>query len=548
MCVESIARVSHASIERRTTVVRMLTLACVLATAGSLSASVSAELTGSQAQASAPETATLTVDWAKVLRTSRTTATLQVVVNPPLRRGGSIHDQAFKAVKDLGCDYVRYVPWLPYPRLGVPALEPPANGRTSWDFSLIDPMTLDFLDAQAGHSVVLNFSTAPAWLFKTDKPVTYPADPDQPVWDYTQGTELRDPTGKELGDYYARLVSWYTQGGFTDEFGKRHESGHRRKIDYWEVLNSGPRAPAHPGKIHRLVRRGRVCRPQGVAGDEVRRHLAGAAGRCAGVLRVLLNPKNHRAGIPLDAISYHFYAVPALDHTPQIQQFTFFEQADKFLDTVRYIETIRKRLSPDTITMINEIGSISADDLLQSQPGHVTEPIPDSYWNLSGALYRYLFSELGQIGIDVAGESQLVGYPTQFPSVTMVDWRDGRPNARYWVLKLLHDNFGPGDKLVEAKVTLPGNQSYVHARAYVTRDGKRKVLLVNKRARPFDVILPGGVVRIEMVDQATGFNPPATREAASGRLALPGFGVAVVTLQVITADPDASARNPVNVF
>ena len=105
----------------------MLTLACVLATAGSLSASVSAEPTGSQAQASALETATLTVDWAKVLRTSRTTATLQVVVNPPLRRGGSIHDQAFKAVKDLGCDYVRYVPWLPYPRLGVPALEPPAK-------------------------------------------------------------------------------------------------------------------------------------------------------------------------------------------------------------------------------------------------------------------------------------------------------------------------------------------------------------------------------------------------------------------------------------
>jgi hypothetical protein len=32
-------------------------------------------------------------------------------------------------------------------------------------------------------------------------------------------------------------VSWYTQGGFTDELGKRHESGHRFKIDYWEVFN-----------------------------------------------------------------------------------------------------------------------------------------------------------------------------------------------------------------------------------------------------------------------------------------------------------------------
>ena len=43
------------------------------------------------------------------------------------------------------------------------------------------------------------------WLFKTDQPVTYPNDPNQVDWDYTQGTELRDPSGKELGDYYASL-------------------------------------------------------------------------------------------------------------------------------------------------------------------------------------------------------------------------------------------------------------------------------------------------------------------------------------------------------
>ena len=42
---------------------------------------------------------------------------------------------------------------------------------------------------------------------------------------------------KEIGDYYGRLFSWYTQGGFTDEFGKRHESGYHYSIPYWEVLN-----------------------------------------------------------------------------------------------------------------------------------------------------------------------------------------------------------------------------------------------------------------------------------------------------------------------
>ena len=93
------------------------------------------------------------------------------------------------------------------------------------------------MNATAGHSVIINFSTIPQWMFKTEKPVPYPADPDQVIWDYEKGTEFRDASLKEVGDYYARLVSWYTQGGFTDEYGKRHESGHHYKIDYWEVLN-----------------------------------------------------------------------------------------------------------------------------------------------------------------------------------------------------------------------------------------------------------------------------------------------------------------------
>ena len=94
-------------------------------------------------------------------------------------------------------------------------------------------------------------------------------------------------------------------------------------------------------------------------------------------------------------------------------------------------------------------------------------------------MYAYLYAELAKRGIEVAGESQLVGYPTQFPSVSMVDWNTGQPNARFWVLKLLHDNFGPDDKLVETHLDIP----YVYAQAFVTRQGQRKLLLVNKRDR-----------------------------------------------------------------
>ena len=67
------------------------------------------------------------VHWDRIDRISQTTPTLQVVVNPTLQRGTPVHDNAFKAVHDLGADYVRYVPWLPYPKLGVAELDPPIS-------------------------------------------------------------------------------------------------------------------------------------------------------------------------------------------------------------------------------------------------------------------------------------------------------------------------------------------------------------------------------------------------------------------------------------
>ena len=470
-------------------------------------------------------------DWTKVQRTSQTSTTLQVVVNPPLRRGTPVHDNAYRAVRELGADYVRYVPWLPYPKLAVAELEPPKDGKTSWDFSLIDPMTIDLLEATKGHSAILNFSTIPQWMWKTEKPVPYPADPNQVTWEYTQGTEPRDPSFQEVADYYARLLSWYTKGGFTDEFGKRHESGYHYSIPYWEVLNEvefehhmSPETYTH--LYDAVVTAMRKVDPNlkfvGMA-------LAMPSQR-PDFFEYFLDPKNHQPGIPLDFISYHFYAVPTPDQTPEIQGYTFFAQAEGFLNTVRYVETIRKRLSPATRTTIDEIGAISAEDLVQGEPGHQTKPIPNSYWNLTGAMYAYLLGELTRLGIDVAGESQLVGYPTQFPSVSMVDWNDGNPNPRFRVLELLHSNFGPGDKIMEASSASSPNP-FVYAMPVVTRDGKKRILLVNKSQRQMEVQVSGasgGV--LEYVDQTTGFGAAKKVTLNSETVNLGGFSVAALTI------------------
>jgi hypothetical protein len=464
----------------------------------------------------------LTIHWDKATVVSKSAPTLQVVVNPPLRPGEPLGAAAYKAIKELGADYVRYVPWLPYPKLAVAELEPPTPQKTSWDFSLIDPMTKDFLAATDGHPTVMNFSTIPAWLWKTEKPVTYPADPNQVEWHYTQGTELRDPTGKELGDYYARLVSWYVNRGFNDENGVRHESGYHFKFPVWEVLNEVDFEHNMTPEQYTARYDAIVTAIHKVSPETKFMGLAMAIpGKAPNQFEYFLNPKNHKPGIPLDYISYHFYASPEKEQNIDSWQYTFFDQAEGFLSTVRYIETIRKRLSPQTKTDLDELGVILPAD---NKPGDDVPP-PAAYWNLCGALYANLFIELSKMQIDLIGMSQMVGYPTQFPSVSMMDWRTNQPNARYWVLKLIKDSFHSGDQLVETSV----NSHDLSVQAFLTPRG-RKLLLANKRNRSVEVEIPDADnASARTVDEQTSDGPARIVKPASSKITLEPFSVTVVS-------------------
>ncbi len=475
----------------------------------------------------APKADEVKVDWGKVITVSKSTPTLQVVVNPQLLRGAKLHDGSFAALHMLGADYVRYVPWLPYPRQAVAELSAPAGGKTSWDFSHIDSTLDDFMKATEGHSVIMNFSTIPAWMFKTEKPVTFPDDPNQVFWDYTQGTELRDPSMKEAADYFARLLSWYTRGGFTDEFGKRHESGHFYRIPYWEVLNEiefeHHWTPEQYTKFYDVVTAAmRKVDPNikfvGLA--------LAQPSLVPGMFEYFLNPANHAAGAPLDFISYHFYASPTPDQTLGEWQYTFFDQAEGFLNTVRYVENIRKRYSPSTKTDLDELGVILTEDEKEiRQPGYVAKPEPAGYWNLAGAMYAHIYAETAKLGIDVVGESQLVGYRSQFPSVSMMNYETAEPNPRFWVLKLLKDNFGPGDKLVETTNPSRG----LSVQAFETKS-RKALLVINKRNNAVQVTLPAEAdgATVSLVAPSTGDHAPAVEKLQGRVLSLQPFEVSVV--------------------
>jgi hypothetical protein len=488
--------------------------------AGMATVTMSAAMAAQDSPKDAPK---LTINWDKAGLVSKTTPTLQVVVNPPLRPGQPLGIASYKAVKDLGAENVRYVPWLPYPRMAVAELEPPTPQKTSWDFSVIDPMTKDFLAATDGHSPILNFSTSPTWLYKTDKPVAYPADPNKVVWDYTQGTELRDPSGKELGDYYARLVGWYVNGGFTDENGVRHDSGYHYKMPWWEVLNE-------VDFEHNMTPEQYTARYDAIVSAI---HAVSPDTRFVGMALAMpslspkyfeyfLDHKNHRPGTPLDMISYHFYASPGSSQTIEDWQYTFFDEANGFLNSVRYIESIRKRLSPETKTDTDELGVILPTD---NKAGDNVAP-PKLYWNLAGSLYAYLFVELSRLQIDVVGESQLIGYPTQFPSVSMMNWENNKPNARFWVLKLIKDQFHSGDTLVGTELS---GADGVTAQAFLTPAG-HKLLLANQRNRVVEIKLPDADKASALtVDLATGDGPARSVKPAGGTIKLEPFAVTVVS-------------------
>jgi hypothetical protein len=463
----------------------------------------------------------LSVNWDSVIGTSKTTATLQLVENPAVRPSSSIHASIFKALKDLNADYVRYVPWFPYPKMAVAELRRPRKDSTFWDFTYLDSTMEAFMNAQQGHSVVINFSTTPSWMWNINYDMPYPQSAYDVFWAYNDGSVLRDTTMKELAGYYSRLFSWYTKGGFTDELGKFHRSNHHYKIDYWEVLNEPDLEHNIPVEMYTKMYDAIVGALKKISPSTKFIGISLAFNARPEYFEYFLNSKNHKPGIPLDGISYHFYGTPSFSsQSLENYQYTFFDKANAFLEKVKFIESIRKRLSPKTITTINEIGTIIGSNM--------GDDIPAAYWNLSGSMFAYIFLQLTEMGIDVAGESQLVGYPTQFPDVSMMDWSNGKPNARYWILKLLKDNFGVGDKLVGTGFSGPD----VVSQAFITRTGK-KVLLMNPRNKEAKVVLPGdfkGAI-MDYVDVDTGENPAAQMQVENTTIMLKPFTVAVFKLK-----------------
>lgn len=126
-------------------------------------------------------------------------------------------------------------------------------------------------------------------------------------------------------------------------------------------------------------------------------------------------------------------------------------------------------------------------------------------------------------------ELPALGFQPNFPSVTMLNWTTGEGTAKYWTSKLLIETASIGsDQAVITHTTDVGDQN-IFSQAFIGKDNRRWVLIVNKRYIDVAVILPecvGG--RMLTVNETSGFGPAIETTLTSAHLTLSPFAVTVI--------------------
>jgi len=114
----------------------------------------------------------------------------------------------------------------------------------------------------------------------------------------------------------------------------------------------------------------------------------------------------------------------------------------------------------------------------------------------------------------------------------MINYTNSKPNARFWVLKLIKDNIHAGEKLVETSIDKNGNGD-VHAQGFVSNAGSKKVLILNKRNKTITIKLPAGFVgaKVSKIDAASGDNAAIESTVKGDSIELKPFAVSLIVLE-----------------
>lgn len=380
----------------------------------------------------------------------------------------------------------------------------PGNG-SRWDFTAMDIKVLAVqTNVKFPETTILMVHGLPPW-----------ACADRTCANATAG--LADPSGQQLGEYYSRILSWYSNGGFVDQ-GVHYQSGYNISFGYLEVLNEIDINPHIYSSSDPIVNARRYVAiydgvTRSVRRDHPRMKFIGSCFSGPGLAAhwaYFLDRSKHAPGTPWppEGVSFHAYVdIPGSSFVPfEKWGDMLFEQAVTVLNNARGSMQVIKAASPQTKVFANEIGICNTcSGALRFMNVASLRSANASWWNLHSALWAVMHGELVAMGVSMTGASGLLGYPTgppgspvgvpgpaptlgtifqpqvttlgNCPDMSLVDWETGLGNARLWTLRMVIDGLGTGEKRVlctrptNSSTGAPWDKTGIYARAFAPADG-----------------------------------------------------------------------------
>lgn len=138
-----------------------------------------------------------------------------------------------------------------------------------------------------------------------------------------------------------------------------------------------------------------------------------------------------------------------------------------------------------------------------------------------------------------------IGYPElpdlqlqpQYPSVALLNWTTGEGTAKYWTTKLLIDTVDIDNDQAVVTQTSDTSGQYIYSQAFIRKNGRRWVLIVNKRYADVDVFLPGCTGgQMQIINEASGLGPPTEITLELSKITLSPFAIAIVHMPPNTTE------------
>ena len=117
----------------------------------------------------------------------------------------------------------------------------------------------------------------------------------------------------------------------------------------------------------------------------------------------------------------------------------------------------------------------------------------------------------------------------------MLNWTTGEGTAKYWVTKLLIETADIDNDQAVITKTNDINEEYIFSQAFIGKNNRRWVLIVNKRYANIDIVLPqsiGGIMKT--IDEQSGFGPAVETTLTSNNITLNPFSVSIIYMPSTT--------------